>query len=300
MAAEIDQVSSPGDSGHECVGQACIVADQRVHGAVVVAIRMHVEQMRACAERCGDRGDHHGIPALGHVRHGLEEAHLPTLRAAVRRYRSITSLQRDLSTCRRCIEAGYPLESMPGRASRGGPACVPLRSGARCRRGSRGPALARTCRSAAPALAEPRRGQRSTTPSTAPLSLAAIRAVLSPAGATGPRPRRSGRSAHRGARRSYVFSSRQLVVTVGLLAARDLLGVQTMTECVGKSYAVGDAIVVPLPHPSGASGWLNEATKPRAAREGAHSRPARVRRPEPRRVIGTARRDRGMRRRIRA
>jgi uracil-DNA glycosylase len=51
-----------------------------------------------------------------------------------------------------------------------------------------------------------------------------------------------------------------LVVTVGLSPARRLLGVRTLTEAVGKSYVLDDAIAVPLPHPSGASGWLNQPT----------------------------------------
>ena len=48
-----------------------------------------------------------------------------------------------------------------------------------------------------------------------------------------------------------------LIVTVGGLAARRLLGLRTVTECVGVRYELGDAVAVPLPHPSGASGWLN-------------------------------------------
>jgi uracil-DNA glycosylase len=51
----------------------------------------------------------------------------------------------------------------------------------------------------------------------------------------------------------------ELVVTVGLAPARRLLGVRTLTEAIGKSYLLDDAVAVPLPHPSGASGWLNEA-----------------------------------------
>ena len=51
-----------------------------------------------------------------------------------------------------------------------------------------------------------------------------------------------------------------LVVTVGLAAAHQLLGVRRLTEAVGKSYLLDDAIAVPLPHPSGASGWLNDET----------------------------------------
>jgi uracil-DNA glycosylase len=48
-----------------------------------------------------------------------------------------------------------------------------------------------------------------------------------------------------------------LIVTVGGLAARRLLGVKSVTECVGARYEVGGALAIPLPHPSGASGWLN-------------------------------------------
>jgi uracil-DNA glycosylase len=49
-----------------------------------------------------------------------------------------------------------------------------------------------------------------------------------------------------------------LIVTVGGLGLRQLLGIRTLTDAIGKSYLLDDAIVVPLPHPSGASGWLNE------------------------------------------
>lgn len=51
----------------------------------------------------------------------------------------------------------------------------------------------------------------------------------------------------------------RLIVTVGGLALRSLLGVRSLTEAIGKSYLWNDAIAVPLPHPSGASGWLNDA-----------------------------------------
>jgi hypothetical protein len=47
-------------------------------------------------------------------------------------------------------------------------------------------------------------------------------------------------------------------VTVGGLALRRMLGIATLTDAIGKSYTRGDAIVIPLPHPSGASGWLND------------------------------------------
>ena len=52
----------------------------------------------------------------------------------------------------------------------------------------------------------------------------------------------------------------ELIVTVGGLALRRLLGIPTLTEAIGKSYVREGAIVIPLPHPSGASGWLNDRT----------------------------------------
>lgn len=49
----------------------------------------------------------------------------------------------------------------------------------------------------------------------------------------------------------------KLIVTVGGLAARALLGVRSVTECVGARYELDGAVAIPLPHPSGASSWLN-------------------------------------------
>lgn len=49
-----------------------------------------------------------------------------------------------------------------------------------------------------------------------------------------------------------------LIVTVGGLALRRLLGLPSLTQCVGERYERDGAVVVPLPHPSGASGWLND------------------------------------------
>jgi uracil-DNA glycosylase family 4 len=49
-----------------------------------------------------------------------------------------------------------------------------------------------------------------------------------------------------------------LVVTVGLTPAAQLLGVRRLCDAIGKSFLLDHAIVVPLPHPSGASGWLND------------------------------------------
>jgi uracil-DNA glycosylase len=48
-----------------------------------------------------------------------------------------------------------------------------------------------------------------------------------------------------------------LIVPVGGLAARRLLGLKSVTECVGSRFELDDAVAIPLPHPSGASSWLN-------------------------------------------
>ena len=49
-----------------------------------------------------------------------------------------------------------------------------------------------------------------------------------------------------------------LLLVVGGLAARRLLGLTRLTDCIGGRYELGGAVAVPLPHPSGASGWLND------------------------------------------
>ena len=49
----------------------------------------------------------------------------------------------------------------------------------------------------------------------------------------------------------------RLVLTVGGLAARHVLGISRLTEQVGRRHVLDGAVAIPLPHPSGASGWLN-------------------------------------------
>jgi len=49
-----------------------------------------------------------------------------------------------------------------------------------------------------------------------------------------------------------------LVLPVGGLAVRRLLGLSRLTDCIGERYLLGAAVAVPLPHPSGVSGWLND------------------------------------------
>ena len=64
----------------------------------------------------------------------------------------------------------------------------------------------------------------------------------------------------------------RLVVTVGGLAARRLLGVRSVTECVGARYELeGGPTAIPLPHPSGASGWLNDPANRERVAAAAHT-----------------------------
>jgi uracil-DNA glycosylase len=49
----------------------------------------------------------------------------------------------------------------------------------------------------------------------------------------------------------------ELIVAVGGLAIRHLLGPRQLDECIGSTFEHGGAAVVPLPHPSGVSRWLN-------------------------------------------
>ncbi len=172
-------------------------------------------------------------------------------------YRSLHSLQRDNARCRACVEAGYPLESLPVRAPFNGqraylygqaPGIVEGmerlpwrgRAGRTLRRwlALEGDELYERfyCASVTrcyPGRAASGRGDRTPTPREQELcafwrdwELELLRPGL--------------------------------IVTVGGLALRRLLGIATLTDAIGKSYTHADAIVIPLPHPSGASGWLND------------------------------------------
>jgi len=172
-------------------------------------------------------------------------------------YRSITALQRDLGACRRCLEAGYPIEPPPvvhrvdtRRAYLFGlaPGAVESerglpwqgRAGATLRRWLRmdeGEFFASFyCASVTrcyPGKDPSGRGDRAATAAEQSLCASWTEGelrLLQPA----------------------------LVVTVGLTPARRLLRLRSLAEGVGKSYLLNDAIAVPLPHPSGASAWLND------------------------------------------
>lgn len=173
-------------------------------------------------------------------------------------YRSLVSLQRDQRVCRACVEAGHRLESWPviaplaaQRAFLYGQAPGEVEGVERRPwRGRAGRTIRRWldldeeafyetfyCASVTrcyPGKASSGRGDR--TPSPEEQRLCAFwreweLRLLRP----------------------------ELIVTVGGLAARQLLGLTRVTEIVGRRLDLDGVAVVPLPHPSGASSWLNLA-----------------------------------------
>jgi uracil-DNA glycosylase len=171
-------------------------------------------------------------------------------------YRSLASLKRDQSGCRACVEAGYPLESLPviapGEGQRAylfgqAPGIVEGQE-RRPWRGRAGQTLRRWlameedefyatfyCASVTrcyPGRPASGRGDRTPTPVEQQLC-------------------------ERWRDSELKLLRPKLIVPVGLLAARRLLGVKSVSECVGVRYELGEAIAIPLPHPSGASSWIN-------------------------------------------
>jgi uracil-DNA glycosylase len=172
-------------------------------------------------------------------------------------YRSLASLERDLARCRACAEAGYPLESLPVRAP-----------------GAAHPAY---LFGQAPGVVEgeerlPWRGRAGRTLRRwLELDEDEFYATFYCASVTRCYPGRaaSGRGDRTPTPREQELCSfwrdwelellrPRLIVTVGGLALRRLLGLPSLTPSVGGRYELAGTPVVPLPHPSGASGWLND------------------------------------------
>ena len=174
-------------------------------------------------------------------------------------YRSLVSLERDLARCRACVEAGYPLHSLPVRAPRVTPpqraylfgqAPGPLEGVERLPwRGSAGRRLREWlqlgeeefyasfyCASVTrcdPGRSSSGRGDR--TPEPEEQELCAFWRD-----------------------RELELLRPELIVTVGLLALKRQLGSATsLTPHIGERYHQDGMVVIPLPHPSGASSWPN-------------------------------------------
>ena len=174
-------------------------------------------------------------------------------------YRSLASLQRDLRVCRACVEADFPLESWPVRNDR-----------------FEQPAY---LYGQAPGIVEgeerrPWRGRAgSTLRRWLELGENEFYATFYCASVTRCYPGRtaSGRGDRTPTPREQELCSfwrewelrllrPRLIVPVGGLAIRRLLGISGLASCIGCRYELDDVPVIPLPHPSGASGWLNSPT----------------------------------------
>jgi uracil-DNA glycosylase len=171
-------------------------------------------------------------------------------------YRSLRSLERDLTVCRACVEAGYPLESLPviapGEGQRAymfgqAPGIVEGEE-RRPWRGRAGKTLRRWL--------ELDEDEFYATFYCASVTRCYPGRPLSGRGDRTPTPEEQ-RLCEFWRDHELRLLRPALIVTVGGLAARRLLGVKSVTECVGVRYTLGDAVAVPLPHPSGASSWLN-------------------------------------------
>ena len=66
----------------------------------------------------------------------------------------------------------------------------------------------------------------------------------------------------------------QLILVVGGLSARRLLGVTALGESIGRRYELDGATAIPLPHPSGTSTLAERPGEPGAPRRGARRRQA--------------------------
>ena len=171
-------------------------------------------------------------------------------------YRSLDSLQRDNRVCRACLEAGYPLESWPVFEGRRDQRALIV--------------------GLAPGIVEgeERRPWRGRAGATLRRWLAMeedeFYATFYCASVTRCYPGRhpSGRGDRPATPREIALCRfwrewelrllrPRLVLPVGGLAVRELLGLRSISDSVGHTYALGDAVAIPLPHPSGASGWLN-------------------------------------------
>src|SRR5437764_8692279 len=171
-------------------------------------------------------------------------------------YRVMRSLQRDNRGCRACVEAGFPLESLP---------IVQPYEGQRAYMFGQAPGIVE---------GEERRPWRGRAGRTLrrwlQLDEDAFYATFYCASVTRCYPGKapSGRGDRTPTPREQQLCSfwrewelellrPKLIVTVGGLALRCLLGLPKLTECIGLRYEREGVPVIPLPHPSGASGWLN-------------------------------------------
>jgi uracil-DNA glycosylase family 4 len=171
-------------------------------------------------------------------------------------YRSLASLQRDLSVCRACVEAGYPLESLPVRNEYlGQPAYMFGQAPGAVEGTERRPWRGRAGRTLRRWL-EMEEDQFYSTFYCASVTRCYPGPSPSGRGDRTPTPHEQQLCAFWREWELKIIRPK-LIVPVGGIAIRRLLGLTGLADTVGRRYELGEATVIPLPHPSGASGWLN-------------------------------------------
>jgi uracil-DNA glycosylase len=172
-------------------------------------------------------------------------------------YRSLASLQRDNRVCRACVEAGYPLASLPVVHGHVGQSAYVLGQAPGAVEGEeRRPWRGRAGRTLRGWLGLDEEEFYAT------FYCASVTRCYpgkhpSGRGDRAPTPREQELCAFW---RDWEFRllRPKLIVPVGGLAARRLLGLTSVSACVGRRFELDGVPAIPLPHPSGASGWLNE------------------------------------------
>jgi uracil-DNA glycosylase family 4 len=171
-------------------------------------------------------------------------------------YRSLASLQRDNHSCRACAEAGYPIESLPVFEGHQGQSAYMYGQAPGVLEGQEG---------------RPWRGRAGQTLRRwLDLDEETFYATFYCASVTRCYPGRSpsGTGDRVPTSREQELCSfwfewelrllrPELIVAVGGLAIRRLLGRRALDECIGATFEHDGAVVIPLPHPSGVSRWLN-------------------------------------------
>jgi uracil-DNA glycosylase family 4 len=172
-------------------------------------------------------------------------------------YRSIASLQRENRACRACAEAGYPLESLPvvqpytgQRAYIHGQAPGALEGEQRLPwRGRAGQTLRRWL--------EMDEDEFYATFYCASVTRCYPGKSPSGSGDRTPTPREQELCSFWREWELRLIRP-ELILAVGGLSARRLLGLTSLSESIGRRFDLDGAVTIPLPHPSGTSRWLND------------------------------------------